>query len=68
MKPNAYRTLALNEEHGWYYEARRRAIARLIARRVICVVRLRAIVQPMMRRENRSMTVARYRQCLPKRR
>jgi SAM-dependent methyltransferase len=30
MKPNAYRTLALNEEHGWYYEARRRAIARLI--------------------------------------
>ncbi len=30
MKPNAYRTLAQNEEHGWYYEARRRAIARLI--------------------------------------
>jgi len=30
MKPNAYRALARNEEHGWYYEARRRAIARLI--------------------------------------
>ena len=35
MRPNAYRTLSQNEEHGWYYEARRRAIARLIERYVL---------------------------------
>lgn len=29
MKANAYRALAQNEDQGWFYEARRRAIARL---------------------------------------
>jgi len=34
MHPNAYRTLAQNEEQGWYYEARRRAVAALVERYV----------------------------------
>ena len=32
MKSQAYVTLAANEEQGWYYEARRRAVASLIER------------------------------------
>ncbi len=35
MKSQAYVTLAANEEHGWYYEARRRAVASLIERFVL---------------------------------
>ncbi len=35
MKNQAYVTLAANEEQGWYYEARRRAVASLIERFIL---------------------------------
>src|SRR5882724_2485029 len=49
-------TIGVEEQSGFGSASE---IARLSARKVTSVVRLRASVQPMMRRENRSITVAR---------